>query len=101
MKRSVIALLILATIGYGQQRSVPPDKTLLPTSAGSVTLTLAEYNRLVELAARKPKPPEAAPLPFVLSRAKFQLRVESESVVGKLDISGDVLQKGAVKIPLC
>src|SRR5205823_1356739 len=67
---------------------------------GSVTLTLAEYNRLVELAARKPKPPETAPQPFVLSRAAFKLRIENQTAVGSLEIEGDVLQKGATRIPL-
>jgi hypothetical protein len=100
MKKALIAILLFSTIASGQQRSLVPDKAIPPTLTGSVTLTLAEYNRLVELAARKPKPPETAPLPFVLSHAKFQLRLENESVVGKLDMDGEVLQKGPAKIPL-
>jgi hypothetical protein len=65
-----------------------------------VTLTLAEYNRLLDLAAHKPKPAEAAPLPYVLSRAAFKLRLENDSVLGALDIEGDVLQKGLTLVPL-
>src|SRR5215469_17001264 len=100
MKRAITALLLLATSGYGQQRSLPPERALTPAPPGTVTLTLAEYNRLVELAAHKPKPPEAAPLPFVLSKAEFKLRVESEALVGTLDIEGEVLHKGPVSVPL-
>lgn len=100
MKRTVITLLLLSMMAYGQQRSLPPQRVLPPGAPGTVTLSLAEYNRLVELAARKPKPPEAAPLPFILSRAAFNLRIENESAVGGLDIDGEVLQKGATKVPL-
>ena len=71
-----------------------------PGATGTVTLSLAEYNRLMELAAQKPKAPDAAPLPFVLSRAAFKLRVEDQSLTGSVDIDGSVLEKGSVKVPL-
>ncbi|HKP84744.1 MAG TPA: carboxypeptidase-like regulatory domain-containing protein [Blastocatellia bacterium] len=100
MKRTLITILLLTVAAQGQQMSLPPQKALPQSMPGTVTLTLSEYNRLLDLAARKPKVPEAAPLPFVLSRAAFRLRVESESMVGALDIGGDVLQKGPTKVPL-
>ena len=57
---SVVLFLIcfLAAFGAAQDISALP----LP-DPGNVTLTLAEYNRLVELAANPPKRPELAPLP--------------------------------------
>jgi hypothetical protein len=101
MKRSIILLLILATTTYGQQRNARLDAVLPPPgSAGTVTLSLAEYNRLVELAARKPTAPGTAPLPFALSRAAFKLRVTDQSLLGTVDIDGALLQKGPVKVPL-
>ena len=101
MKGSVILLLILSTAAYSQQRSLPFDAAApSPGSAGTVTLSLAEYNRLSELATHKPKAPEAAPLPFVLSRAAFKLRVEDQSLIGAVDIDGALLGKGSVKVPL-
>lgn len=100
MKRWIIALLLLAVVARGQERSLPPQKVLPQGSPGTVTLTLAEYNRLLELIAHQPKRPEAAPQPFVLARAAFKLRLENESIVGALDIAGDVLQKGFTKVPL-
>jgi Carboxypeptidase regulatory-like domain len=100
MRRSVIAILLLSLVTYGQQRSLPPERVLPQGAAGTVTLTLAEYNRLVELAARNPKPPEQPPLPFVISRAAFNLRVGDESMTGSLDIAGEVLGKGSTKVPL-
>jgi len=101
MKRSIILLLVLATTTYGQQRNSRLDAALPPpSSAGTVTLSLAEYNRLVELGTRKPTAPDAAPLPFALSRAAFKLRVADQSLLGTVDIDGALLQKGAVKVPL-
>src|SRR6266850_5624683 len=100
MKRSIILLLILATTTYGQQRSSRLEAVLPPSSAGTVTLSLAEYNRLVELAARKPTAPDTVPLSFALSRAVFKLRVVDQSLLGTADIDGALLQKGSVKVPL-
>ena len=100
MKKTVISILLLAIVAAGQERSLAPDKVAAPGAPGSVTLTLGEYNRLLDLISRRPKRPEVAPLPFVLSRAAFKLRVGSEALVGSLDIAGDVLQKGPTKVPL-
>ena len=101
MKRSIILVLVLATTTYGQQRNSRLDAALPPPSSpGTVTLSLAEYNRLVELAARKPTAPDAVPLPFALSRAAFKLRVVDQSLLGTVDIDGALLQKGSVKVPL-
>src|SRR5260370_42501181 len=61
---------------------------------------MAEYTRRMELASHKHKTPEAAPLPFVLSRAAFKLRVEDQSLIGAVDIDGAVLQKGSMAVPL-
>ena len=101
MKRTILLLLVVATATYGQQRDARSDATFpLPGSSGTVTLSLSEYNRLTELAAHKPKTAEAAPLPFVLSRAAFKLRVDDQSLTGAVDIDGSVLEKGSVRVPL-
>jgi hypothetical protein len=107
MKRSVtnilpiIFLLVLGTAVSGQQRSARSEMTIpAPSSAGTVTLSLAEYNRLSELAAHKPKTTDAPPQPFVLSRAAFKLRVEDQSLTGVVDIDGALLEKGSIKVPL-
>src|SRR5215471_9543117 len=97
---SLVALMLVTTTGFGQQRSLPPERPLTPVVPGTVTLSLAEYNRLVELASHRPKQPEVAPLPFVLSKAAFKISVENEAVVGALDIEGEVLHKGPVSVPL-
>lgn len=100
MKTTIILMLAFAMVSYGQERSLPPQKIIPQGSLGTVTLALAEYNRLVELGAHKPKPADTAPLSFILSRAAFKLRIENESVIGTLGIDGEVLRKGQVKVPL-
>ena len=103
MKASVILILILfLTISaLGQHRNTPLDAALpAPGSTGTVTLSLAEFNRLVDLASRKPKPADAAPLPFVLSRAAFKLKLVNQTLVGTVDIDGSLLAAGNVKAPL-
>jgi Carboxypeptidase regulatory-like domain len=101
MKRTIILLLALTATVHGQNRNAridPPVPT--PASTGTVTLSLAEYNRLTELATSKPKTSESAPQPFLLSRAAFKLRVTDQSLTGDVDIDGSVLEKGPVKVPL-
>lgn len=101
MKRTLILIAILASAAYGQTRNSRTEVTVpAPGSTGTVTLSLAEYNRLTELAARKPKTTAAAPLPFVMSSAVFKLRVEDQSLKGNVDFAGSVLEKGSVKVPL-
>lgn len=101
MKRTIFLILILAIPTLGQQRNSALDVALpTPGSAGTVTLSLTEYNHLVELAARKTKTSDAAPLPFVLSRSVFKLRVEDRALLGTVDLDGALLAKGSVKVPL-
>lgn len=100
MKRSIFVLLLLATTAYGQRVSRSEMTIPAPGSAGTVTLSLAEYNRLSELAARKLKTTDAPPLPFVIAHAAFNLRVEDQSLTGVVDLDGTLLDKGAVKVPV-
>src|SRR5689334_23440311 len=99
--KALILILSIAVVAAGQQRNTTVDVRLpAPGTAGTVTLSLSEYNRLVELATRKDKAPDEVPLPFVLSHAVFKLRVENQTLLGYVDIDGSLLEKGAVKTPL-
>src|SRR5688500_1545902 len=104
--RAPVILILLLTITtcittHGQQRNSTTTVPLPTTAAaGTVTLSLSEYNRLIELSTRKTTSPDAAPLPFVLSRAVFKLRVENQTLRGSVNIDGTSLLKGPVKAPL-
>ena len=99
--RALILILMITVVAAGQHRNTIVTAPLpAPGTAGTVTLSLSEYNRLVELSTRKDKLPDEVPLPFVLSRAVFKLRVENQTLVGTVDIDGSLLAKGSVKTPL-
>ena len=99
--KAAILILLIAIVAAGQHRNTTLDAPLpAPGGPGTVTLSLSEYNRLVELASNKAKTPDGVPLPFVLSHAVFKFRVENQTLVGSVDIDGALLEKGAVKTPL-
>ena len=80
MKNRFFVLLICAcaaVVCAAEEKSTLP----LPDS-GNVTLTLDEYNRLVELAAKPPKRPDVAPLPYSIKHADVTLHVENDGVLG-------------------
>ncbi len=71
----------------------------LPPS-GNVAVSLEDYNKLVELAAKPVNKPEAPPVPYTLNRADLRVRVTGESVSGTVQLEGEVFGKGGVKVPL-
>ena len=77
------------------------DVALPPVPAsGNVTLPLDEYNRLVELASKPTRKPDLPPVPYTMKRADLKFRVANESVQGTVQLQGEILHKGATKIPL-
>lgn len=96
MKASLwIAILTISVAALAQQKSELP----LP-DPGNVTLSLEEYNKLLELAGKPVKKPDQPPLPYALKRADLKLRVNSETVQGTIQLEGEVFKKGATKVPL-
>lgn len=69
-------------------------------SSGNVTLPLDEYNRLLELASKPARKIETPPVPYTLKRADLKFHVASESVQGTVQLQGEILRKGATKVPL-
>ena len=68
--------------------------------AGTVTLSRTDYDRLLDLAAGQPRPPDGAPLPAALTRADLRVRVAAGTVRATMTVDGEVFQTGAVKVPL-
>ena len=98
---TLILTLFLTITAHGQHRNSSLDAPLpAQGSAGTVTLSLSEYNRLVELSSRKPAPADVAPLPFVLSHAVFKLKLVNQTLIGTVEIDGATLTKGSIKAPL-
>jgi hypothetical protein len=91
----LVAALALAAAAVAQEKSRPPQ-----APPGTVTLSLPEYDRLVDRAAKPPKRPEPPPIPAVLARAEAHLRVSGDTVRGTLTLAGEVFRAGATKVPL-
>jgi hypothetical protein len=78
------------------------DNVVLPPvpASGNVTLPLDEYNRLLELASKPVRKLDAPPVPYSMKRADLKFTVANESVQGTVHLQGEILHKGATKIPL-
>ena len=88
-------MLVLPCFAAADELARPP----VP-AAGNVTLPLDEYNRLIELAGKPARKPDAPPVPYTMKRADLKFRVANESVQGTVQLQGEILHKGATKIPL-
>jgi hypothetical protein len=95
MKKLLATLMMFSIYAMGAETTSLP----LPTT-GNVTLTLAEYNRLVELASKTSKQREAPPLPYAIKRVEMKLHITNATVLGTLQLDGEVFSKGAAKVPL-
>ena len=99
MKGRIFSVLLLCSVC--SVLAYAGSDTMLPLpNSGNVTLTLDEYNKLVELAAKPPKKPDVAPLPYSIKHADVQLRVEKDEVLGTVQMEGEVFRKGVSKVPL-
>jgi hypothetical protein len=92
---TIVCSMCMASICWAQEKATLP----LP-DPGQVTLTLDEYNKLVELASRPPKKTDVAPLPYSIQHAELKLRAENNGVMGSVELEGEVFHKGMSKVPL-
>ena len=88
-------MLVFPALVVAEEKSAPP----VPAT-GNVTLPLDEYNHLLELASKPTRKPDAPPVPYTMKRADMKFRVTNESVQGTVQLQGEILHKGATKIPL-
>jgi hypothetical protein len=95
VSRVAMVFILFSTVLMAEDKIVVPEP-----QPGNVTLSLDEYNRLSELASKPPKRPELPPQSFSLKRAEVKLKVDSENVLGTIQIQGEVFKKGVAKVPL-
>jgi len=86
-------ILALSAADAAAQAPRPAD------SSRAVTLSLAEYNRLLDLASR-PSPASAAPVASVLSGADVRVRVDGDTARGNVTLTGEVLRPGISRVNL-
>jgi Carboxypeptidase regulatory-like domain len=92
---TLAAILVMAAhAAYAQQ---PPRPNETPRA---VTLTLAEYNRLIDLAARPPQAQTTAPVAAVLASSDLRVRVDRDNARGVFAVNGDALRSGVSRVNL-
>src|SRR5262249_2022819 len=95
-----IALVLTAAGVADAQPPVRPGEASRSDPARSVTLSLTEYNRLIDLAGRPAPPAPAAPVAPALASAALRVRVDRETAHGTFSLAGDVLRAGVSRVKL-
>jgi hypothetical protein len=99
MKKLIATLLTLMMLlpeyALAEEKALPP----VPGS-GNVTLPLDEYNRLLDLASKPVHKADTPPVPYTMKRADLKFHVRDESVQGTVQLQGEILRRGATKVPL-
>jgi len=88
---TIVAVALVSAAGLAQTPAGAP---------GTVTLTRSEYDRLLDLSARRPGGPEIAPVSAVLARADVRVRVEGATARSTVRLEGEVLRSGIASVPL-
>ena len=68
--------------------------------AGTVTLPVADYDRLLDRASQPAAAIDTPPVASVVGRAELRGRVAGGVVLGTVRIEGEIFQRGPVKVPL-
>ena len=92
---SALAILLAATAAVAQERTRLPQGP-----AGTVTLPVTEYDRLVDRAAQPHTRPDPPPVAAVVGRADLRARIAGDTIRGTLRLEGEVFQRGLVRVPL-
>src|SRR2546422_1952015 len=99
--KKIFALFLTWMLVLPGLAAAADDVALPPVPAsGNAPLPLDEFNRLIELASKPARKTDAPPVPYSMKRADLKFRVTDESVQGTVQLQGEILHKGATKIPL-
>jgi hypothetical protein len=96
---SVVASTLFASTTASAAEKAPAPALPLPAT-GNVTLTLGEYDRLVDLANKVARKHDVPPISYTLKRAELKLHVAEGSVLGSVQLDGEIFGKGSAKVPL-
>ncbi len=91
----VVAGSLAAATALAQQPLRPPQ-----SPPGTVTLTLAEYDRLTDRAERPIRRPDPPPIPAVVARAEAAVRITGSRARGTFTLEGEVFHAGLTRVPL-
>src|SRR5687768_2456062 len=98
IKTTILSALVLTMAAAASAQAPVPSPPAAPN--GSVTLTLIEYNRLIDLADRPQIAATSAPVDAVVSTADVHVRVDRETARGLFNVTGEVLRAGVTPVVL-
>ena len=98
MTKLTITMMTAVLVTFAHSAAAQPPRP--NDSTRTATLSLSEYNRLIDLANRPPQGPTIAPVPAVLASADLRVRVEGEIARGVFTLVGDVLRAGVNRVSL-
>ena len=89
---------VILCVAHAAAAQLPPRPPAEPSR--SVTLSLAEYNRLIDRASQTIPAPAPPPVAAVLSSAELLVRVDGATARGAFALAGDVLRPGLNTVKL-
>jgi carboxypeptidase family protein len=95
--KTITLALVLMMTAHAASAQQPPRPNETPRA---VTLTLAEYNRLIDLAGRPSQAPTTAPVAAVLASSDLRVRVDRDTARGVFTVNGDALRNGVSRVNL-
>jgi hypothetical protein len=95
MTMMTLAVILMSAHAASAQQPPRPNET-----PRAVTLTLAEYNRLIDLASRPPQATTTAPVAAVLASSDLRVRVDRDTARGVFTVNGDALRSGVSRVNL-
>lgn len=98
MTRTVALSSVLLLAAWHPALARQPRLPVGPS--GTVTLTRVEYDRLLDLAARRPATVDGLPTAGALTRADIRVRVDGGIARATMRVDGEVFRPGVAKIPL-
>ena len=95
------AFVLSAALVFCDPADARQGRGAVPQGAsGTVTLTVADYDRLVDRATQPVVRPDPPPIPAVVGRAEIRARIDGLTARGTMRLDGEVFQRGAVKVAL-
>ena len=88
---TITALLFTAALPSAQAPAGTP---------GTVTLSRADYDRLLDLASARPRGADTAPVAAALTRADMRVRADGASARASVRLDGEAFRPGVSKVTL-
>jgi hypothetical protein len=97
---TIKTLFLSLVISFASSSAIAQQPVRPVDQPRSVTLSLNEYNRLLDLSARAPVPAGVAPTAAVLASADLTITVDRDTARGTFNLTGQVLHSGVTRVPL-